>query len=243
MAPRGERSRWPSLSHRLREVNRRVAGHGGPEKLSAPLPRASAAPARRAATRGWTVRGTSSRARASTARAHAPEAPQVSPKPFARSRATRSLTVNRPASAIPLAGPCAASDVQHVARLRAASCATPASLPLRAHGTQSLRGRTSPGPALRAEGSGGAGESRAEFFGPDGTGDAPVHLVGPMRKRKPEVLFTSQSPVGRRPKKLGASCSPRRSGGQGTCLPLPCQKIWDKGEAYFGFDFARKTLA
>ena len=71
--------------------------------------------------------------------------------------------------------------------------------------------------------------SRGEFFGPDGTGDAPAHLAGPMRKRKPEVLFTSRSPVGGRPEKLGASCSPRRSVGQRVCLPVPCQKIRDKG--------------
>ena len=89
-------------------------------------------------------------------------------------------------------------------------------------------------------------ESREEFFGPDGTGDAPVHLAGPMRKRKPAALFTSLSPVGGihradrrvlrskmatvvRPKKLGASCSPRRSVGQRVCLPVPSQKIRDKG--------------
>ena len=72
-------------------------------------------------------------------------------------------------------------------------------------------------------------ESREEFFGPDGTGDAPVHLAGLMRKRKPAALFTSLSPVGWRPKKLGASCSPRRSVGQRVCLPVPSQKIRDKG--------------
>ena len=71
--------------------------------------------------------------------------------------------------------------------------------------------------------------SRAEFFGPDVAGDAPVHLAGPMRKRRPEAPFTSRSHVGVCPKKLGASCSPRRSGGQGAYLPLPSQKIWDKG--------------
>ena len=32
--------------------------------------------------------------------------------------------------------------------------------------------------------------SRGEFFGPDGTGDAPVHLAGLMRKRKPAAPFT-----------------------------------------------------
>ena len=73
------------------------------------------------------------------------------------------------------------------------------------------------------------GERRAEFFGPDVAGDAPVHLTGPMRKRKPEVLFTSRSHVGSRPKKLGASCSPRRSVGQRVCLPSPSQGIRDKG--------------
>ena len=65
----------------------------------------------------------------------APEAPRVSPKPYARSRTTRPPTVYRPASAIPLTETCAASETRRVARLRAASCATPASLPLRArHG-------------------------------------------------------------------------------------------------------------
>ena len=60
----------------------------------------------------------------------APEAPRVSPKPYARGRTTRPPTVNRPASAIPLTETCAASETRRVARLRAASCATPASLPL-----------------------------------------------------------------------------------------------------------------
>ena len=68
------------------------------------------------------------------------EAPRVSPKPYARSRTARPPTVDRPASAIPLSETCAASETRRVARLRAASCATPASLPLRAHGTAS-RGR------------------------------------------------------------------------------------------------------
>ena len=43
-------------------------------------------------------------------------------------------------------------------------------------------------------GSGGAGESRGELFGADVAGDAPVHLAGPMRKRRPEAPFTSQKP-------------------------------------------------
>ena len=93
-------------------------------------------------------------------------------------------------------------------------------------------------------------ESREEFFGPDGTGDAPVHLAGLRRKRKPAALFTSLSPVGGihradrrvlrskmatvvRPKKLGASCSPCRSDGQRVCQPLPSRKIRDKREQRF----------
>ena len=189
----------------------------------------------------------------------APEAPRVSPKPYARSRATRPPTVNRPASAIPLTETCAASETRRVARLRAASCATPASLPSASprmgHGRD--RRRLPFGEWTRAclsrGGSGGARVSRGEFFGPDGTGDAPVRLAGPMRKRKPEVLFTSRSPVGgihradRRvlrskmatvvcPKKLGASCSPRRSDGQRVCQPLPSRKIRDKGAEAVGRD-------
>ena len=87
-----------------------------------------------------------------------PEAPRVSPKPYARSRATRPPTVNRPASAIPLTETCAASATRHVARLRAASCATPASLPLRArHGRpQALRNWAPPRLALRAAADKGA---------------------------------------------------------------------------------------
>ena len=98
----------------------------------------------------------------------APEAPRVSPKPYARSRTTRPPTVYRPASAIPLTGTCAASEVQRVARLRAASCATPASLPLRARlgRPQVLRGRTPLRSALRT----GAAEARGRvvesFSGP-----------------------------------------------------------------------------
>ena len=80
--------------------------------------------------------------------------------------------------------------------------------------SQPPRGRAPSRPAFRAGSSGGAGESHGEFFGPDVAGDAPVHLAGPMRKRKPVAPFTSRSHVGGCPKKLGASCSLRRSGGQ-----------------------------
>ena len=93
-----------------------------------------------------------------------------------------------------------------------------ASFRLAAHGTRTRPQTPLPfGEWTRAclsrGGSGGARVSRGEFFGPDGTGDAPVHLAGPMRKRKPEAPFTSRCHVGGRPKKLGASCSPRRSDG------------------------------
>ena len=50
--------------------------------------------------------------------------------------------------------------------------------------------------------------SRGEFFGPDGTGDAPVHLAGPMRKRKPVTPFTSLSPVGGTPEKARSELLP-----------------------------------
>ena len=135
----------------------------------------------------------------------APEAPRVSPKPYARSRATRPPTVNRLASAIPLPETCAASGIRRVARLRAASCATPASLPSAAPPPRRARDTDETADASPsgvdaglpfAQGQRRRAESREEFFGPDGTGDAPVHLAGPMRKRKPEVLFTSRSPVG-----------------------------------------------
>ena len=82
---------------------------------------------------------------------------------------------------------------------------------------------------LSAQGQRRRGERREEFFGPDVAGDAPVHLAGPMRKRKPEALFTSRGHVGSRPKKLGASCSPRRSDEQRVCLPLLSWEIQDKG--------------
>ena len=130
--------------------------------------------------------------------ADAPEAPRVSPKPYARSRATRPPTANRPASAIPLTETCAASEARRVARLRAASCATPASLPLRArHGLpRALRGRNAPASCPSRRGSGGAGERRGEFFGPDVAGDAPVHLAEPCRgapeKARSELLPAPQ---------------------------------------------------
>ena len=119
-----------------------------------------------------------------------PEAPRVSPKPYARSRTTRPPTVNRPASAIPLTETCAASETRRVVRLRAASCATPASLPLRA-GAAEAKGR-----------------SRGEFFGPDVAGDAPVHLVGLMRKRRPAAPFTSQQPCRGSPEKARSELLP-----------------------------------
>ena len=104
----------------------------------------------------------------------APEAPRVSPKPYARSRATRPPTVNRPASAIPLTETCAASETRRVARLRAASCATPASLPSASprmgHGRD--RRRLPFGEWTRAGlsrgGSGGARRVAKSFSGPTG---------------------------------------------------------------------------
>ena len=98
----------------------------------------------------------------------APEAPRVSPKPYARSRATRPPTINRPASAIPLTETCAASETQRVARLRAASCATPASLPLRArHGrSRPLQGANAATAGLQHWGSGGEGRGAQSFSGP-----------------------------------------------------------------------------
>ena len=57
MAPRGEWSLWLSLPHRPREVNRRVAGHVGPEKLCATLHRASAVPYAQRKRRGGCTRG------------------------------------------------------------------------------------------------------------------------------------------------------------------------------------------
>ena len=106
----------------------------------------------------------------------APEAPRVSPKPYARSRATRPPTVNRPASAIPLTETCAASETRRVARLRAASCATPASLPSASprpgHGRDlrrlpirdaRVRFGTGRGSAFRAEAAEARGESRRVF--------------------------------------------------------------------------------
>ena len=98
---RGERSLWPSLPHRPREVNRRVAGHVGPEKLSATLPRASAAPVRRADLSGVRPRSTCgrpSRARSGSDAGVAQEA--------ARRRATRwtSLAAHVPVRGMAEAG-------------------------------------------------------------------------------------------------------------------------------------------
>ena len=98
----------------------------------------------------------------------APDAPRVSPKPYARSRTTRPPTAYRPASAIPLTETCAASETQRVARLRAASCATPASLPLRArHGrSRPLQGANAATAGLQHRGSGGEGRGAQSFSGP-----------------------------------------------------------------------------
>ena len=162
----------------------------------------------------------------------APDAPRVSPKPYARSRATRPPTVNRPASAIPLTETCAASATRRVARLRAASCATPASLPLRAHGTAG-RGRfgggTPPRPALRAGVAEARGRVAESFSGPTWLATRRFTSRGRCGSEGQRLRSPRRSHVGGCPKKLGASCSPRRSGGQGDCLPLPCQKIRDKG--------------
>ena len=137
----------------------------------------------------------------------ASEVPQVSPKPYARSWATRSQTVNWPASAIPLPEACVASEIQRVARLRAASCATPASLPsptqhtwtveivasltpVTASGLNAVEDCRSRGRQRRR-----GGETR-RVFRADVAGDAPIHFRGLMRKRKSMGLFTLQSHVG-----------------------------------------------
>lgn len=52
------------------------------------------------------------------------------------------------------------------------------------------------------------GTSRGEFSGPDGTGDAPVHLAGLMRKRRPAAPFTLLSPVGGVPEKARSELLP-----------------------------------
>ena len=140
----------------------------------------------------------------------APEAPRVSPKPYARSRATRPPTVNRPASAIPLTETCAASETRRVARLRAASCATPASLP-------------SASPRM------GHGRDRRRL--PFGEWTRVCLFarspVGGIHRADRRVLRSKMATVVC-PKKLGASCSPCRSDGQRVCQPLPSRKIRDK---------------
>ena len=146
----------------------------------------------------------------------APEAPRVSPKPYARSRATRPPTVNRPASAIPLTETCAASETRRVARLRAASCATPASLP-------------SASPRM------GHGRDRRRL--PFGEWTRVCLFarspVGGIHRADRRVLRSKMATVVC-PKKLGASCSPRRSDGQRVCQPLPSRKIRDKGAEAVG---------
>ena len=146
----------------------------------------------------------------------APEAPRVSPKPYARSRTTRPPTVYRPASAIPLTGTCAASEVQRVARLRAASCATPASLPLRARlgRPQVLRGRTPLRSALRTGAAEARGRVAESFSGPTWPATRRFTSRGRCGSESQRLHSPRRSPVGWRPKKLGASCSPRRSDGQ-----------------------------
>ena len=94
----------------------------------------------------------------------APEAPRVSPKPYARSRTTRPPTANRSASAIPLTETCAASGTRRVARLRAASCATPASLPLRAQPTADASVANAAAVCPPHRGSGGEGEESWRVF-------------------------------------------------------------------------------
>ena len=139
----------------------------------------------------------------------APEAPRGSPKPNARRRATRPPTVNRPASAIPLTETCAASETRRVARLRAASCATPASLP-------------SASPRM------GHGRDRRRL--PFGEWTRVCLFarspVGGIHRADRRVLRSKMATVVC-PKKLGASCSPRRSDGQRVCQPLPSRKIRD----------------
>ena len=64
-------------------------------------------------------------------------------------------------------------------------------------------------------GSGGAGERRGEFFGPDVAGDAPVHLAESMRKRRPAAPFISQKPRRLAPEKARSELLPapqRRTG-------------------------------
>ena len=147
-----------------------------------------------------------------------PESPRVSPKPYARSRATRPPTVNRPASAIPLTETCAASETRRVARLRAASCATPASLP-------------SASPRM------GHGRDRRRL--PFGEWTRVCLFarspVGGIHRADRRVLRSKMATVVC-PKKLGASCSSRRSDGQRVCQPLPSRKIRDKGAEAVGRD-------
>ena len=55
---------------------------------------------------------------------------------------------------------------------------------------------------------------RGEFFGPDMAGDAPVDLAGPMRKRRPDGLFTSQK-----------SCRVTPEKARSELLPAPQRRI------------------
>ena len=111
----------------------------------------------------------------------AAEAPRVSPKPYARSWATRPPTVYRPASAIPLSETCAASETRRVARLRAASCATPASLPFRrARTARRRRGGESRRVFRARRGWRRAGSSRGADAEAKASGS--IHLAEPRRR-------------------------------------------------------------
>ena len=98
------------------------------------------------------------------------------------------------------------------------------------HGTAAVASRRNTVVAcLPRRGSGGGGSGAKSFSGPTWPATRRFTSRGRCGSESQRLHSPRRSPVGWCPKKLGASSSPRRSVGQRVCLPLPCQKIRDKG--------------
>ena len=100
-----------------------------------------------------------------------------------------------------------------------------------AHGTGAVASRLNTvETCLPRRGSGGGGSGAKSFSGPTGLATRRFTSQGRCGSESQRLHSPRRSPVGWCPKKLGVSSSPRRSGGQRVCLPVPRQKIWDKGD-------------
>ena len=99
-----------------------------------------------------------------------------------------------------------------------------------AHGTAAVASRLDAVEAcLPRRGSGGGGVARRVFRARRDWRRAGSPRGADAEAKASGFVHLAESCRGCRPKKLGASSSPRRSVGQRVCLPLPCQKIRDKG--------------